>query len=161
MCDVALGFRNATLEAYKTVARASEATEEAADAYHAKNVAFLDEAAALDSKGDTVRNKLAAFDVKLKEASRVLPKREVAALRAKVATAGAYHDVDKAKIAIDEQFAVAEAVEIVEKMCADMAATCNAVEVDINAAVSRMHDVFEKHVADIKAVFGTRRPPGG
>ena len=162
MCDVTLGFYNATLEAHKAVVRASKATEEAVDAYHAKNVALRAESAALGPKGDIASSKMAAFDSKLKEASRVLPKREVAALRAKVVTAAEGWDADKAKIAVAEQFAAAKAVEVVEKRCADMSATRDAVENDITTAVNRMNAVFEKHVADMDKMFrGTQRPPGG
>lgn len=160
MLDITLGFYNATIKAHEAIVRVSNATEEAMATYHAKNEALCAVAPVLGSKGNIVGNKLAIFDAKLKEASRVLPKHEVAALRAKVVAAAAYHDVDKAKIAIAEQFAAAEAVELVEKRCADMTATRDAVENDVKTAVNRMHDVFEKHFADIKAVFGTRRPPG-
>ena len=162
MCDVTLGFYNATLEVHKAVVRASKATDESVDAYHAKNVALRTEAAALGPKGDIAGSKMAAFDSKLKEASRVLPKREVAALRAKVVTAAEGWDADKAKIAVAEQFAAAKAVEMVERRCADMSATRDAVANDINAAVNRMNAVFEKHVADMNKMFqGIQRPPGG
>ena len=162
MCDVTLGFYNATLEAHKTVVRVSKATEEAVAVYHAKNVALRAEAAVLGPKNDTASSKLAAFKDKLKEASRVLPEREVAALHAKVVTAAQGWDADKTKIAVAEQFAAAKAVEMVEKRCEDMAATRDAIENNINTTINRMNGVFEKHVADMDKMFqGIQRPPGG
>lgn len=162
MCDVTLGFYNATLEAHKTVVRVSKATDEAVDAYHAKNVALRAETAALDSKSDIASSKLAAFKDKLSEASRVLPEREVATLRTKVVTAAQGWDADKTKIAVAKQFAAAKAVEMVEKRCTDMSATRDAVANDINTAVNRMNAILEKHATDLDKMFqGIQRPPGG
>ena len=144
MYGVATGFYKTTLKAHEVIVKTSKAAEEAMTSYDAKNKTLCAEAAAFGSKGDIARNKMAAFDAKLKESRRGLTKREVAALRNEAA-AGAHGEDSKARVAIAEQLVASKALELVEKKCDGIVAMRDAVQADMKAVISRMEGVFARH----------------